>query len=154
MMTPSLKRSWYTYRHLSWGQRRLLLSAWVLLLLVAPGLRLLGFRRAQAALLWATPTPRRRDLSLAQTTAQLVQSAARWNPLPATCLSRSLVLIWLLRRQGLVAELRIGVAQADGQMMAHAWVEHDGVALNDSQDVAGRYAPFDHVWLLEENGAL
>jgi hypothetical protein len=59
------------------------------------------------------------------------------------------VLCRLLRRQGLPATLRIGVAKPDGRLAAHAWVEHGGVALDDSQDVARRFAAFDRALLSE-----
>jgi len=78
--------------------------------------------------------------------ARLVHSAAGWNPVPARCLPRALVLYRLLAGQGLAAELRIGVARHGGHFTAHAWVEHGGVALADSQDVALRYAAFEQSW--------
>ena len=145
-----LGRSWRSFRALSWAQRRLLARAWLLLPLTALGLRLFGFRRVQALLLRpAAGTPARDDLPAAQAVARIVQGAARWSPVPASCLVRSLVLCRLLRRQGLTADLRIGVAVPDGRLAAHAWVEHGGVALNDIQDVARRFAAFDRALLSE-----
>jgi hypothetical protein len=52
-----------------------------------------------------------------------------------TCLHRSLTLWWLLRRQGVASELRIGVRKEQGRFEAHAWVERAGVALNDRADI-------------------
>jgi hypothetical protein len=49
----------------------------------------------------------------------------------------------LLGRHGIETDLRIGVRRALGQFEAHAWVELDGIALNDSNDVGQRYSPFD-----------
>ncbi len=49
-------------------------------------------------------------------------------PMDARCLIRSLVLLRLLERRGIPARLVIGVA-SDGPFSAHAWVEHDAVAL-------------------------
>ena len=65
----------------------------------------------------------------------------RYSPLPGNCLSRSLVLWWQLRRRGLAPALRLGASLAGGTFAAHAWVEYDGQALNDSPDVIERYAP-------------
>lgn len=48
------------------------------------------------------------------------------------CLPQSLALQALLRRQGLSAELRIGVRRADGKLQAHAWVEHAGSPLGET----------------------
>jgi hypothetical protein len=145
----SLRRSWRTWRGLPWAQRGLLVQAWLLLPLAALALRLLGYRRARALLLPPMAAPLREDLPAAQSTARIVLSAARWSPVPATCLVRSLALSRLLRQQGLAAELRIGVARPDGQFAAHAWVEHGGAVLNDGQDVALRFAPFERAWLPE-----
>jgi hypothetical protein len=57
-------------------------------------------------------------------------------------LIESLVLWWLLRRQGFDGDLRIGVRKHAGQLQAHAWVEHRGQALNDAGD---GFVPFDTV---------
>ena len=63
--------------------------------------------------------------------------AARHSPLHTTCLHRSLVLWWLLHRQGIESALRIGVRKQAGQWQAHAWVEYEGIPLHD------QYGPQD-----------
>jgi hypothetical protein len=152
-----LSRSWRAFRALSWAQRRLLAQAWLLLPLTAVGLRLFGYRRVQTVL---NPAPAaaagREDLPAAQAVARIVQAAAGWSLVQASCLARSLVLCRLLRGQGLAGNLRIGVAVPDGpngRLAAHAWVEHQGVALNDSQDVERRFAAFDRALLSEGTNA-
>jgi len=80
---------------------------------------------------------------LAAASAQLVGIAARRGLWRATCLPRALTLWRLLRHQGLRAELRIGVRKEAGLLDAHAWVEYDGLPLDDASDVAERYAAFD-----------
>lgn len=70
-----------------------------------------------------------------------VAAVAERMPGRPRCLVRSLVLWSVLRRRGIPAELRLGVARAGG-FAAHAWVEVDGTAVNDAPDVAARYAPF------------
>ena len=85
---------------------------------------------------------RRTDLDRARATARLVQAAARYGLFRPTCLPQSLVLCWLLRRQGLAGELRIGVRPEPSRLEAHAWVEFQGRPLNDGADVARRFAPF------------
>lgn len=72
----------------------------------------------------------------------LVNIAARHTPFPVTCLTRSLLLQWLLRRRGVDSQLRIGVRLTQGALDAHAWVECDGVPVNDKPDVASQFAPF------------
>ena len=49
------------------------------------------------------------------------------DPLPwdSRCLMRSLVLLRMLARRGVIAQLVIGVRPGE-QFEAHAWVEHDG----------------------------
>jgi hypothetical protein len=44
-----------------------------------------------------------------------------------TCLEEALTIQWMLRRRGLNAQVRIGVAKiTDDQLMGHAWAECDG----------------------------
>lgn len=73
----------------------------------------------------------------------LVNAASRYSPFPSTCLTRSLVLISQLRRRNVACSLRIGVCLLDGKLKAHAWVEHQGVPVNDSPDVDSQFAPID-----------
>ena len=60
-----------------------------------------------------------------------------------TCLPASLLLWWLLRRRGIAADLCIGARTLTGEFEAHAWVELDGIVLNDDQEVRQVYPPFD-----------
>lgn len=140
-----LRRSWNTWRDLSWAQRRLFVWAWLLLPLTTTGLRWFGFQRTQAALLGEGHSSGRVDLPGAQGTVRILHSACRRSPFPANCLVRSLILCRLLIDQKLTAELRIGVTFSDGHLTGHAWVEHGEVVLNDREDVAMRYAAFDWV---------
>ena len=86
---------------------------------------------------------------LAQDTARIVigevvtavDRAGRYVP-GGTCLPKSLALAWMLRGRGVPAAVRIGVKTA-GQFEAHAWVESGGVALNDPEGPAERYAAFE-----------
>src|SRR5436305_1464018 len=64
-----------------------------------------------------------------------IERAGRWVP-GSTCLTKSVALAWLLRRQGIAAVVRVGVktdiaATTNDAFEAHAWVEYDGVALGD-----------------------
>ena len=68
--------------------------------------------------------------------------ATRHTPFRATCLSRSLLLGWLLRRRGVASDLRIGVRLTNGVLDAHAWVECSGVPVNDRPDIAAQFALF------------
>lgn len=47
----------------------------------------------------------------------------------ATCLARALAAQWLLAASGHPSSLRLGVARdSSGDLMAHAWLERDGLA--------------------------
>ena len=123
------------------GERRCYLSALVLLPLVDIGLRLFSWQCCHRwAARWAKrgltgrpvfPLPRR--------ISWLVERAACHCPWPATCLRRSLLLWAFLLRSGVASELRLGFRNPDGQFEAHAWVEWNGVPLNDAPDVRSRY---------------
>lgn len=72
--------------------------------------------------------------------AQAVATAAAFYPGRAQCLEQSLALYVLLRRRGIPAELRIGVQPFP--FVAHAWVEHEGHAVNEQDDFVTRLATF------------
>ena len=56
-----------------------------------------------------------------------VDTASRYLPGMGTCLPRALAAAVLLRRAGLPAQVRVGVARGeDGSPEAHAWVECGG----------------------------
>jgi hypothetical protein len=138
---------------LSWAERRLLAQALALLPLTALALWAMGFRRWQALVARLTPVVDAggRDeaavIREGRATARLVEAAARRGPYRASCLPRSLALWWLLRRQGIESDLRIGVRKEAGLFEAHAWVELRGLVLNDSGDVGERFAAFDRAIL-------
>jgi Transglutaminase-like superfamily len=78
-----------------------------------------------------------------QIAARMVRAAARRIPMKLTCLEESLALWFLLRREGIAAELRIGARKTGDKFEAHAWVECDGEALNQTEDPHTHYAVFD-----------
>ncbi|MBB6499304.1 lasso peptide biosynthesis B2 protein [Pedobacter cryoconitis] len=59
--------------------------------------------------------------------------------LKGRCLSQSLVMRFLLSRKGISSELKIGVSQSKGRFDAHAWLEKEGVLLNDHPSVIANY---------------
>jgi hypothetical protein len=140
-------RKWRTFRALTGSERRLLLQALLLLPAVVVTLRLAGFRRTYYALKRLPSSgkaqPGQESLTAARKVARLVDAAARHGRLPSSCLARSLALCHLLERQGIGADLCIGVRQENGQIAAHAWVEYQDVILNDDVDVHQRFAAFD-----------
>jgi hypothetical protein len=79
----------------------------------------------------------------AQATARLVRVAAQRGLYGSKCLDQSLVLRWLLRRQGIDAQIVFGARKEDEQMEAHAWVEVDGISLDEDEDQHRRYSTFE-----------
>ena len=60
-----------------------------------------------------------------------------------TCLPRSLTTWFLLRRRGIDAVVVLGadISNIDG-LPAHAWVEVDGIPLNEAADIRERFGSF------------
>lgn len=76
-------------------------------------------------------------------TAHMVNAADRHGMVHPTCLVKSLTLWWLLGRQGITSELRVGVRKQVGNLEAHSWVEREGLALNEPEERHRHYAAFD-----------
>lgn len=125
-----------------WEQLTLLVAA-ASMPLFWLGLRAQGLPRFRAQLsrpVLAARSPE--QIAAAQALGRLVNIAARHTLGPRTCLTRSLLLVWMLQRRGIGSDLRIGVSLNDGVLAAHAWVECDGIPVNDQPDVAARFASF------------
>ncbi len=128
------------YLALSPAGRAIVLRSLLLLPVVATLLRVRGMECARAWLERLGPRAAGDISTLAPSRiASLVGAAA--SLLQARCLPRSLVLWYFLRGRGTSAEIRLGVTKlADGSLSAHAWVEFDGLPLNDGPDAIERYA--------------
>ena len=134
---------------LSLEEWRLLLSAIVLLPLVALSLRMRGFKQTQNSLRRFVPKElnltesSEADLEKARGIARMVGVAAGHGAYRANCLKQSLVLWMLLARRGMKSEIVFGVQKgAVEDFNAHAWVECDGVNLSDSETVQQEFARF------------
>ena len=115
--------------------------------ITALGLRLMGFKSVQSALSCGLPAPVHstgaRAMARAQQIAEMVRVAAVYGRFGATCLPRSMVLWRFLQGQGIGCHLRLGARRENGNFVAHAWVEVDGVVLNDAADVGERFRPLE-----------
>lgn len=60
---------------------------------------------------------------------------------PSTCFHRSAVLVSLLRTVGIDAQMVMGIRTEPYQ--GHAWVEIDGVVVNDEHAVTSQYIPVE-----------
>jgi hypothetical protein len=130
-------RRWRRFLALDGAQRGVLLWSLVLLPLAAAAFRWRGLVAAQA-FIGRAPAPGA-DAMAPDTAVRMVDAAAAL--LGASCVPRSLVLWRLMRGRG--AALRLGVDRSapDG-FAAHAWVELDGRALNDTASAIARYSAF------------
>lgn len=72
------------------------------------------------------------ELRRAERLVYLAAVAGRRSFVEARCLAQALAVRALLRRQGLAAELRIGVLKGAGGLDAHAWVELEGRRLSQA----------------------
>ena len=140
--------AWHRFRQLNAQSQRIVVKAAVVLAATWIGLRVAGYRRWKRLLDLRASARHASEAGTAAkesalAVARLEASAARHLLLRTNCLEQSLVLWWLLRRRGIAAELRIGARKENGQFEAHAWVELEGVVLNDAQGQHLHFAPFD-----------
>jgi hypothetical protein len=132
------------------SERRLIVQILFLLPLMALLLRILGFKRSYVGLnhlvspVGNSPKVSKMALSISRNIVKIVNLVNRnYIPYRFSCLPESLTLWFLLRRRNIPAELRLGVRTITGPFESHAWVEYNQVALNDIENIAKIYAPFD-----------
>lgn len=127
--------------------------AWRLAGLIAlPCLRLLirgvGFQRVHQYLWRNPPVSAQRAVGgngachAARNWTRHLDWAADRGVVRGTCLERSLLLGYLLRRQGWDVQLCFGAALRGDQCLGHAWLECQGDVVNDRADVAAAFTPF------------
>jgi Transglutaminase-like superfamily len=127
--------------------RGLFLRASLVLPLITISLRWRGFRKTKALLQHFLSVPygsQNPDAQLrASLTAQMVRVAGRHGIGNPSCLEVSLALWWLLARQGLASDLRVGIRKDGEKFEAHAWVECAGATLNEPGIKHHQFAAFD-----------
>jgi len=143
-MLESLRR----FSALERPAQMLFLRALAMLPLVSLSLRLRGFQPTrstlQRTLARRTPQVDSDSLNMKMVlAAHMVNAADRHGLVHPSCLAKSLTLWWLLGRQGITSRLRIGIRKQNDQLEAHAWVEREGVALNEPEERHHHYAAFD-----------
>lgn len=129
-------------REMSRAEHAVVLRAGVALPIVAAGLRVWSLGTIQSRL---SPVPGVSHGIDPSRVAFLVEKVASNHVYRANCLERSLVLWWLLEREGIRSEIRFGVRPSRNGAAPdfHAWVEKDGNVLNDRPDIADEFLPFD-----------
>jgi hypothetical protein len=134
--------------------RGLFVRSVVVLELTQLSLRLRGFRATEISLRKLLGTSEKDSAGPAfspdavpakiAVTDRMVQAAIRYGFGHPTCLEKSLTLWWLLARQGISCNLRIGARKTNKKVEAHAWVEYEGVPLSDPEELHRHYAVFEH----------
>jgi len=123
--------------------------ALALLPVIATSLQLRGYQKTlrslrQRAEGWcAQPIADPQNGARVEKTCRMIRAAEQYGWVRANCLEQSLALWYLLRRQGIVSNLRIGVRKEKEKLEAHAWVEFDGAALNQDESHHFHYAAFE-----------
>ena len=151
-MLPDLRR----WRALTSTERKHLAQALLGLTWVALGTRWLGFKAMHRRVTLSALVGGSLDTPCAVANARAIQRwvevAARRGPIAGTCLTRSLTLLMLLKREGIPGDLRIGVRLDAGKLDAHAWVEVNGEPVNETPDVASRYAAYERTVPINSKG--
>ncbi len=114
----------------------------LVILAVKTALATLGFERARHLTLWLSAGRGAASgpyMTAAVAIADQVALSAAFFPGRALCLEQSLTLLFLLRRRGLQATFRLGVQPYP--FAAHAWIEHDGVAILEDAEFLKPYLP-------------
>jgi hypothetical protein len=122
------------------------LACGALLAAVRLSVKLLGLGRSiRLVRRWVDDIPHRHDLGpdTVRQAARAVALAGAFFPGRAICLEQSLTLYVLLRRRGIAAVLCIGVQPYP--FFAHAWVEFQGVPVNEEEEVVRQFVPFPEI---------
>lgn len=141
-MTRKLRR----LAELSPSELLLLLQLSVCSLAVGAGLRVVGLPRLTRFILQCTPHQWLRYFPVfharyeVSRLATLADWASRITPVAGPCLTRSLLLLWLIKARGEQAELLIGVTK-EATLYGHAWIEMRGVVVGDNPAITERFVP-------------
>lgn len=136
------------FKAMSVNERRFLLQACGLFWVVPVILRIAGFEKCRRFIArWSAGGVLLDGNSMTQpwlisTADRSVKISAKYTLFPASCLTRSLVLWGMLQRAGIAAKLHIGVRK-NSIFEAHAWVECDGIVVNDDLAVVQNYSSLD-----------
>ena len=133
-------------RRLSPSDRGLLFQSVLLLPVIHIALSVLGYARLlrimeRLVTLRHGSGSEGQSLQRAREIARIVSMAARHGLYKASCLRRSLVVWWFLRKAGIQSQICFGVRVFKSQLRAHAWVEYNGTVLDDAGNVHEQYLP-------------
>ena len=139
-------KTWTKLKNLTLVEAKLLLQALLLLPAFHLGLKWFGYYRINRFIDNRFPveqtgnkTNKEDALRISEITTRMVSAASRYGLYHATCLRKSIVLVYLLRKQGIESEVCIGTRRNGGTFEAHAWVEYEGTVINDRADIRENY---------------
>ena len=146
-MANRLCKHWQNWVNLSRQQKKLFISSLIYLKVASLLLLLFRYQDLHNTLkkrvpVYSSPSPEIAILRAMKLSA-IVEAAARRRLGNATCLRRSLVLWYLLRKEGIESELRFGVRKVSDEIIGHAWVEIDGSVINDDVRYIKQFTPMD-----------
>jgi len=70
---------------------------------------------------------------------RMITLASRYHLINANCLPKSLTLKWMLEKDNIHCELKLGLNLDSKDFHGHAWLQRNEIVLNDNHDVALRY---------------
>jgi transglutaminase superfamily protein len=130
---------------------RLSLAEWGLVIetcatlpLASIGLAMFGWRRLKV-ILQRISSAESSPNEIQQRAARITNAVGRRMPIPATCLQRSVTLWWTLGRRNIDSRVVMGIRKDKSDFHAHAWVEVDGVVINDQPNLRQNFVVFDEV---------
>ncbi|MFT5112836.1 MAG: hypothetical protein ACI8P9_002164 [Parasphingorhabdus sp.] len=133
--------------HLNVQQKVFLLRAWWRILFTWLNVNYFSKQKYLARigrlLVEQPPTELSSQLYRVRDLMRLVSIAANYHLVPNNCLIRSLVGLHYLAEESLAGVLKIGVMQTPTGLLAHAWIELDGVVVNDKDDVRDKFSVFN-----------
>jgi hypothetical protein len=136
-----IKDKVYLARQLSLSNWLALFEAWWILFYFYLVLPWVSYERIITPVLLSPETAC--DLSIALPVAQMLQRlvgyASRLHLVTMTCLIKSITLQKMLYRRNIPAQVYIGVNKTLAEIHAHAWVEVNGVAIGEAENVAENF---------------
>lgn len=140
---------WQRFRRLSRLEQRMFVRGLVLLPLTACTLRVFRLQNVERLMDWrlrhapSAPVDAAGNADTLKSVSRMVEAASRYGLVRGNCLSKSIVLMYFLRRSGVDAQLRVGGRKEGKAFEAHAWVELGTTPINDCPDVRQHFAPFE-----------
>jgi transglutaminase superfamily protein len=136
------------FRALEAPARILFFRAAVLLPLISLSLKTRGFRKTLAHLQRHFSEKNRvvdaqYSAQRVALTARMVRAAMHHGLGHPACLEESLAVWFLLGREGIDAQVRVGVRNNAKKFEAHAWVEYQGRPLNEAEGMHQHFAAFE-----------